>query len=201
MDTGNKTKGPCPGASGIPGIRPDRRWALNGHRGHCFWLTGLSGSGKSSLARDAEERYFRQGRQVYVLDGDCMRRGLSADLGFSPADRAEHIRRMGHLARVLYDAGFIVLAAFITPSAGMRASLRALFPEEGFSEVYLKASLDCCAQRDPKGLYRKAMAGELPDFTGVSAPYDIPEKPDLILDTENNSLEVCVTQLMDSVVF
>ncbi|CAK0770720.1 Sulfate adenylyltransferase subunit 1 / Adenylyl-sulfate kinase [Azospirillaceae bacterium] len=154
----------------------------NRHCGAVVWFTGLSGSGKSTISVAVERELFRQGRQVYVLDGDVLRRGINADLGFSPEDRAENIRRVGEIAALFADAGVIVLVALISPYRVDRAIARAA-AQGSFHEVYVSASLATCEQRDPKGLYARARRGEIADFTGVTAPYEPPEKPELIIDT------------------
>lgn len=172
------------------------RARLNGHRGGVLWLTGLSAAGKSTVAMAAMRQLFARGRQVYVLDGDNMRHGLNRDLGFTPADRAENIRRLAETARVLADAGMIVLIAAISPLAADRARARQIIGE-GFHEVYVAADLATCQARDPKGLYRRAVAGEIANFTGVSAPYEAPQKPELLLDTAALSVPRAATRLVD----
>lgn len=159
----------------------DRR-KRQGHRGGVLWFTGLSASGKTTLAFELEKRLFDQGMQVYVLDGDNLRFGISADLGFSPGDRTEHIRRVGEVAALFADAGFIVISAFISPYREDRRRARKA-AGENFHEVYLSASIDVCEQRDPKGLYAKARSGQLSEFTGVSAPYEEPEQAELTVNT------------------
>lgn len=163
-------------------ITTEARARVNGHTGGILWFTGLSGAGKSTLAIAAERELFRRGRQVYVLDGDGVRQGLNADLGFSPEDRSENLRRIAHVARLFADAGMIVITAFISPTREDRARARAIGGDV-FHEIYVKADLEVCEARDPKGLYKKARAGAIPEFTGVSAPYEPPEAPDLILDS------------------
>lgn len=177
-------------------IKLPEREARNGHPAHVFWFTGLSGAGKTTLARELEKILFASGKQVYLLDGDNIRFGLNADLGFSERDRRENIRRIAHVARLMFDAGFIVLCSFISPHAEMRDYARSLFPAGRFSEIYVRCSLAECQRRDPKGLYKKALAGDIPLFTGISAPYEEPQNPDLILDTENNSSELLVSQFL-----
>ena len=166
--------------------RPDRERRL-GQRGAVLWFTGLSGSGKSTVARAVEKRLHDAGRLVYVLDGDNIRHGLCADLGFAPADRTENIRRIGHVAALLADAGVIVLTAFISPYRSDRAQVREVLGDD-FLEIHVDAPLDVCEARDPKGLYKKARAGQIPEFTGISAPYEAPEHPALRLHTGAQSL-------------
>jgi adenylylsulfate kinase len=174
--------------------RADRERLL-GQRGAVVWLTGLSGSGKSTIARAAEERLAAAGRLAYVLDGDNLRHGLCADLGFAAADRTENIRRVGHVAALLADAGVLVLTAFISPFRADRAAARAVLGAD-LLEVFVDAPLAACEARDPKGLYRKARAGEIAEFTGVSSPYEPPEHPDLHLRTADASLAMCVDALL-----
>lgn len=161
-----------------------------------IWLTGLSGSGKSTLANALEQRLLQRGYHSYLLDGDNVRHGLNRDLGFSKDDRIENIRRIGEVASLFADAGLIVVTAFISPFRADRALVRALVPEGEFIEVYVHASLEACERRDPKGLYAKARAGVIRDFTGIDSPYEPPERPDLVLDTEQDSVEVCLEQLL-----
>ena len=170
-------------------VLQSERERKNGHSAAVYWFTGLSGSGKSAIAKALEKKLFDEGKQVYLLDGDNVRHGLNGDLGFSDTDRAENIRRIAHVARILYDAGFIVLCSFISPAREMREMARGLFPGGAFNEVYVKCSLEECIRRDPKGLYKKAFAGEIPNFTGISAGYEAPEAPELELDTEKNTIE------------
>ena len=174
------------------------RWRVNNHRSGILWFTGLSGSGKSTLAVELERRLFAAGYQVYVLDGDNVRHGISADLGFSPEDRTENIRRIGEAAVLFANAGFIVISAFISPYRADRDSARAIQPAM-FHEVYIKADLETCEGRDPKGLYEKARRGEIPEFTGISAPYESPEAPKLEIDTSQFEIEPCVKMLCDYV--
>ena len=170
--------------------------ARNGHKGCVVWFTGLSGSGKSTIAVNVEKRLFDLGYNVFLLDGDNIRQGLNADLGFSPGDREENIRRIGEVCRLFRMAGFIVLAAFISPYAEDRLKARKLVEKDRFMEVYVKCSLQECIRRDSKGLYKKALAGKIPNFTGVSAPYEEPEKPELVLDTEMVGVEEAVGRVV-----
>lgn len=176
-------------------VAAEERWNTNGHKGGVMWFTGLSGSGKTTLAFELEQRLFAKGYQVYVLDGDNVRHGLSSDLGFSPEDRVENIRRIGEVAALFGEAGTIVISAFISPYIADRRIAREA-AGEGFHEVYLSADLAACEARDPKGLYKKAHRGEIPEFTGISAPYEAPESPELELDTGVLSVEDSIAQLM-----
>jgi adenylylsulfate kinase len=171
------------------------RERLLGQRGCVVWLTGLSGSGKSTIARTLERRLAARGRLVYVLDGDNFRHGLASDLGFSPSDRQENIRRAGEVAALLADAGVIAVTAFISPYRQDRQRARSAAPAGRFVEVFVDTPLDECERRDPKGLYRRARAGELADFTGVTAPYEPPESPELVLDAMGQSAERCAADL------
>jgi len=179
-------------------VRRAEREGRNAHRGCVIWLTGLSGAGKSTLAMRTERALFDRGRQAYVLDGDNVRHGLSADLGFSVADRDENLRRVAELAALFADAGFIVISAFISPLATERAFARSRF-HSNFHEVYVRASLAVCEARDPKGLYRRARRNEIPDFTGISSPFEAPEAPDLVVDTEALDPERACSTLVDYV--
>lgn len=175
--------------------RADRE-RINGHRGATLWFTGLSGSGKSTLARALEEALFERGCRVYVLDGDNIRHGLNRDLGFSPEDRTENIRRIGEAAKLFTDAGTLVLTAFISPYREDRDAVRALLDDGDFVEILVECALDTCETRDPKGLYAKARSGEIPEFTGVSAPYEAPEAPELVVRTDQHDVDACVAQLI-----
>jgi len=165
-------------------VRAEDRSALLGQHGCVVWLTGLSGSGKSTIARSLESRLVGQGHPAYVLDGDNVRHGLNSDLGFSPADREENIRRISELAGLFADAGIITIAAFISPYRTGRARARRIVGPERFIETYVDVSLDECESRDPKGLYKQARAGEITDFTGIDAPYEPPENPELRITSE-----------------
>ena len=170
-------------------VTRDRREKQNGHRGGLFWFTGLSGAGKSTLAHSVEESLHQQGYRTFVLDGDNVRHGLCADLSFSDDDRKENIRRVGHMSMLYVEAGIIVLTAFISPFRADRDNVRKIAGTD-FHEIYCQASLEICEDRDVKGLYKRARAGEIPDFTGISSPYEEPEHADLTVDTESN-LEDC----------
>jgi len=174
--------------------RADRERLL-AQRGCVVWLTGLSGSGKSTVAHRLERRLVDQGHLAYVLDGDNLRHGLCGDLGFSPADRVENIRRAGEAAALLADAGVIVLASFISPYRSDRERARRAAPE-AFHEVYIHASLEVCEQRDPKGLYARARSGEIPEFTGISSPYEAPESAQLTIRTDLLTVEDCLSELV-----
>lgn len=175
--------------------RGDRE-ALLGQKGVTVWLTGLSGSGKSTIAVAAEHALLRSGRLGYVLDGDNIRHGLNANLGFSPEDRTENIRRIGEVAKLFADAGVIVFTSFISPYRADRDAVRAIMDPGRFVEVLVDASLETCESRDVKGLYQKARAGEIPEFTGISAPYEPPENPELVLDTNVQSVRESVAELV-----
>ncbi len=175
--------------------RNDREKILN-QRGVTVWLTGLSGSGKSTVAVAAERALIERGHLAYVLDGDNVRHGLNSNLGFSPEDRTENIRRIGEVAKLFADSGVVVLTSFISPYRADRDAARANVGEGDFIEVLVDASLETCESRDVKGLYQKARAGEIPEFTGISAPYEAPERPELVLDTNRQSVEESVKQLV-----
>lgn len=180
--------------------RADRE-AKQGHSSLVVWFTGLSGSGKSTLANELDWRLMERGINSYVLDGDNIRHGLNGDLGFSPAERSENIRRVGEVARLFIDAGTIVLTAFISPYRADRDRVRALMERDSdFFEVYVNTPLEVCEERDPKGLYRRARAGEIPEFTGVSAPYEAPVAPEITVDTSRNDVTACVDELIVALV-
>ncbi len=176
----------------------DDRWQRNTHKGGVIWFTGLSASGKSTLAVLLEQRLFEQDHQVFVLDGDNVRHGLNSDLGFSEEDRVENIRRIGEVAALFAEAGIIVVTAFISPYQRDRRIARQA-AGENFHEVYLDIDISICEQRDPKGLYAKARKGEISDFTGISAPYEAPEQPELVLDTGKLSVEDSIDTVMQYV--
>lgn len=177
-------------------VRQDREQLLD-QRGVTVWLTGLSGSGKSTIAVAAEKKLVEAGHLAYVLDGDNVRHGLNQNLGFSPEDRTENIRRIGEVAKLFTDCGVIVFTSFISPYRSDRDAARAIMEPGDFVEVYVAADVEICEERDVKGLYAKARAGEIPEFTGISAPYEEPEKPELVLDTANQSVERSVDLLVD----
>ncbi|WP_406621845.1 adenylyl-sulfate kinase [Bacillus atrophaeus] len=171
----------------------------NKHQSSILWLTGLSGSGKSTIANAAARELFEQGYQVVVLDGDNIRHGLNNDLGFSDEDRKENIRRIGEVAKLFVQQGTIVITAFISPFREDRKQVRQLVDEGEFHEIYIKCDLDICEQRDPKGLYKKARNGEIPFFTGIDSPYEEPKAPELVLDSGQNEREECKNQLIEFV--
>jgi adenylylsulfate kinase len=172
------------------------RERVHGHRSVILWLTGLSGSGKSSIAHLLEQQLTERNLVAYVLDGDNVRHGISSDLGFSPEDRMENIRRVGEVAKLFVDSGAIVVCAFISPLRIQRQRVRDLVGKDDFVEVYVLASLATCEQRDPKGLYRKARTGQIPDFTGIDAPYEAPEHAEVTVDTEMETLEESASRVM-----
>ena len=176
--------------------RQDRE-QLNGHKGCTVWLTGLSGSGKSTIAVALEKALWSRGVRSYVLDGDNIRHGLNKNLGFSPADRTENIRRIGEVAKLFVDAGMLAITAFISPYRADRDQVRALVPEGDFVEILVDCPLDVCEGRDVKGLYAKARAGQIPEFTGISAPYEEPAKPELVVDTGAKTLDQSVDTLIE----
>ena len=176
------------------------RASHTGHAGAVVWLTGLPGSGKSTLAMALERLLFDLGWQAYTLDGDNVRRGLNDDLGFSPQDRQENIRRIGEVAALFADAGTVCITAFISPYREDRVQARAAAGQRRFFEVHVNSGLATCERRDPKGHYRKARAGLLKDFTGVDAPYEAPTKPDIAIDTESQEIDASVSQLLAFVV-
>lgn len=160
-----------------------------------IWFTGLSAAGKSTIANALCHFLHHQGIRSYVLDGDNIRHGLNKDLGFSPKDRKENIRRIGEVAKLFVDAGLIAITAFISPFREDRNIVRALLKEDEFIEVYVKCTIDECERRDPKGIYKKARLGQIKEFTGISSPYEEPINPELVLDTELHSLQECITLL------
>ena len=175
--------------------RPDREQLL-GQRGVTVWLTGLSGSGKSTIAVGAERELVRRGRLAYVLDGDNIRHGLNKNLGFSPEDRSENIRRIGEVAKLFTDSGVIVMTSFISPYRADRDAVRSLMPKGDFVEVYVSATVETCEGRDVKGLYQRARKGEIPEFTGISAPHEAPLQPELLLDTNRQTVEESIEGLV-----
>ncbi len=179
------------------GIIKQDREKRNNHKGVVIWLTGLSGCGKSTIASKLQEKLFENGVQVYILDGDNVRHGLNGDLGFSPEDREENIRRIGEVAHLLADAGMVAITSFISPYIKDRDRARSLNKKGEFVEVFVKAPLDVCETRDPKGLYKKARSGEIKEFTGISAPYEEPKNPEIIIETDKLNIEVSAVIIFD----
>ncbi|TCT26471.1 adenylylsulfate kinase [Melghiribacillus thermohalophilus] len=175
--------------------KEDRR-NLNNHQSFVLWFTGLSGAGKSTLSVAVEQELYKRGIRTYRLDGDNIRHGLNKNLGFSPEDRKENIRRIGEVSKLMVEAGVVTLSAFISPYREDRNMVRELVEDNEFIEIYVKCGLDVCEQRDPKGLYKKARAGEIKGFTGIDAPYEAPENPDIIVETDQQSLEECVENVL-----
>lgn len=177
-------------------ITPTQRHTALGHAGATLWFTGLSGSGKTTIAYATEAALIQRGIAAYVLDGDNLRHGLNRDLGFTPTDRTENIRRAGETARLLTDAGIITLATFISPYTADRQHVRTIHTHHHFLEIYIDTPLDICEQRDPKGLYTRARNGTIPNFTGITAPYEPPQHPDLHLTTTNTTIQTCVNNIL-----
>lgn len=177
-------------------VTRERRSVQNGHRSCVLWFTGFSGAGKSTLAHAVEEALHQAGCRTFVLDGDNVRHGLCSDLGFSTEGRRENIRRIAEAAKLLTEAGIITMTAFISPFHADRIKARSLFPHGDFIEVFCSAPLDVCERRDVKGLYSRARAGEVPEFTGISSPYEAPANPDLVVDTGSLPLEECVARVL-----
>ena len=175
-------------------VTAEERWGINKHKGGVLWFTGLPGSGKSTLAIELEHRLFQSGKQAYVLDGDNIRLGLSSDLGFSPKDRQENIRRIGEVATLFAKAGFIVITAFISPYQADRDLARKCAGDM-FKEVFIDTPVKICEERDPKGHYQMARAGKIPEFTGVSAPYEAPSSAELRIITPDREIAECVSEL------
>ena len=177
-------------------VTRERRNQLNNHKSVVIWFTGLSGSGKSTLAHSVEEILFSKGCRTYVLDGDNVRHGLTSNLGFSNEDRKENIRRIGEVTKLMMEAGLIILTAFISPFREDRIAVRNLISDGDFIEVYCKASLETCEARDLKGLYKRARLGEIKNYTGINSPYEIPDNPELIIDTDKEVLEESVSKIV-----
>lgn len=173
----------------------DRQF-LHGHQSYVLWFTGLSGSGKSTIANALESKLYQLGLSTYLLDGDNVRHGLNSDLTFAKKDRKENIRRVGEVCKLFVDSGIIVLSAFISPYRDDRNEVRSLLNKKEFIEIYVKCPLEICEQRDPKGLYKLAREGKIKDFTGISSAYEIPLQPELILDTEKNSISKNVDEII-----
>ena len=166
-----------------------------------LWFTGLSGSGKSTIANALEKALHERGIRTYVLDGDNVRHGLNSDLGFTDADRVENIRRIGEVAKLMVDAGIVVLTAFISPFRAERDMVRELFAEDEFVEIFVDTPLEIAEARDPKGLYQKARRGEIPNFTGIGSPYEVPLNPDLHIHTDHESIDEIVNRLLTELSF
>jgi adenylylsulfate kinase len=177
-------------------ITKEHRRKRNGHHSCVLWFTGLSGSGKSTVANEVSKRLFEMGIQNYVLDGDNIRHGLNKDLGFSPDDRTENIRRIGEVAKLFVDSGLFVLTAFISPFQQDRDNVRNILEQNEFIEIYVKCPLEECEKRDPKGLYKKARNGQIREFTGIDSPYEEPSSPELVIETHLYSIEECVNQVI-----
>jgi adenylylsulfate kinase len=177
-------------------VTRQRRNKLNNHRSIVLWFTGLSGSGKSTLAHALEEKLFQKGCRTFVLDGDNVRHGLNSNLDFSEAGRTENIRRISEVSKLMLESGLIVMTAFISPINKDRSNARKLFSNDDFIEIYCKASLETCETRDVKGLYKKARAGEITNYTGIDSPYEVPENPELTIDSDNQSLELSVSTIL-----
>ena len=165
----------------------------------CLWMTGLSGAGKSTLANAVEQELNKKGKHTYILDGDNLRHGLNCDLGFSEADRNENVRRAAEAANLMVDAGLIVIVGLISPFKQERDWARGLFKDNQFKEIYISTSLQECEQRDVKGLYKKARRGDVKDFTGIDSPYELPENPEVIIDTQDKSVSDCVQLILEKV--
>lgn len=178
-------------------LRREERNRLNNHKSGLIWFTGLSGSGKSTIAHYVERELFKSSIRTYVLDGDNIRHGINSDLAFTREDRRENLRRIAEISKLFVDAGIVVLAAFISPYREDREYIRKRFEGDNFLEIYVKCSVQECERRDPKGQYRRARQGLIKDYTGISAPYEEPEEPDLILDTENLDIATSVAKVID----
>ncbi|NLP59243.1 adenylyl-sulfate kinase [Lutibacter sp. B1] len=174
----------------------DRR-KLNKHNSFLLWFTGLSGSGKSTISNLVEQELYKKGIKTYSLDGDNIRKGINSDLTFAPNDRTENIRRIAELANLMVDAGLVVLASFVSPYKKDRESIRNIVKDENFVEIYINTSVEECERRDVKGLYKKARAGEIKNMTGLSAPYEAPENPDIEIKTEKSSIEESVKKIVE----
>jgi adenylylsulfate kinase len=178
-------------------VTRERREKLNSHKSAIIWFTGLSGSGKSTLAHSVEEELHKSGCRTFVLDGDNVRHGLSSNLTFNDDDRKENIRRISEVAKLMMEAGVIVMTAFISPFKKDRNLVRQLLLQSDFIEIYCKASLEACESRDVKGLYKRARAGEINNYTGIDSPYEAPENPELVVNTESESLEESIAKVID----
>jgi adenylylsulfate kinase len=177
-------------------VTKDERFKLNGHKGAVLWFTGLSACGKSTIANAVDDKLYAAGKHTIVLDGDNIRMGLNKNLGFSPEDRTENIRRIGEVAKLFAHAGTLAITAFISPYRADRDKVRAIMGPGEFIEILVDATVENCEKRDPKGLYKKARAGEIKEFTGVSAPYEAPENPELVLDSNNKGIEELANEVI-----
>ncbi len=177
-------------------VTKEQRQGLNGHKSPVLWFTGLSGAGKSTLSVAVEKELFERGIRTLILDGDNVRHGLNKNLGFSAEDRTENIRRIGEVSKLMSDAGVMTLTAFISPYRKDRELVRELLPNDEFIEIYVKCDLAECEKRDPKGLYKKARAGEIKGFTGIDDPYEAPEKAEIVVETDSQSIEESVNQVI-----
>lgn len=180
-------------------VSKEDRVKSNKHNAFLLWFTGLSGSGKSTIANLVEKALFEKGIKTYSLDGDNIRKGINKDLGFAPEDRTENIRRIAEVANLMIDAGLVVLAAFVSPYKKDRDNIRTIVKDVNFVEIYINTSLEECERRDVKGLYKKARAGEIKNMTGISAPYEAPEQPDIEIKTEETSIEDAVEQIVNQI--
>ncbi|WP_040252883.1 adenylyl-sulfate kinase [Psychroserpens mesophilus] len=178
-------------------ISKEDRLEANKHNAFLLWFTGLSGSGKSTIANVVEQKLFEKGINTYTLDGDNIRKGINNDLSFSPEDRTENIRRIAEVSNLMVEAGLVVLAAFVSPYKKDRENIRTIVKDVNFVEVYINASVEECERRDVKGLYKKARAGEIKNMTGISAPYEAPENPDIEINTETESIEDAAKRIVD----
>jgi bifunctional enzyme CysN/CysC len=178
-------------------VNREHREGLNGHKSKLLWLTGISGSGKSTIANELEKKLISIGIRTFILDGDNVRHGLNNDLGFNDADRVENIRRVGEVSKLMLDAGILVISSFISPFASERDMVKSLLEEDDFVEIFIDTPIDVAEKRDPKGLYKKARAGEIPNFTGISSPYEKPQSPNISLHTETTSVDQCVQIILD----
>ena len=177
-------------------VKNNQRWELNRHKSALVWITGLSGSGKSTISHELEYRFFQDNIRTYVLDGDNVRQGLCKDLGFSATDRRENLRRVGEVARLFLDAGILTIASFASPYRMDRLMVRQMFEPGDFIEVFLKCDISVCEGRDPKGLYKKARKGEISNFTGISDPYEPPDKAEIIVETDRLSIEESLDRIL-----
>lgn len=177
-------------------VSKENRLASNNHNSFLLWFTGLSGSGKSTIANLVEQQLFERGIKTYTLDGDNIRKGINNDLTFSPDDRTENIRRIAEVSNLMIDAGLVVLAAFVSPYKKDRQNIRTIVKDVNFVEIYINTSVEECERRDVKGLYKKARAGEIKNMTGISAPYEAPENPDIEILTESESIDDAVNRIV-----